>query len=90
MDATQTGQVNSSAADVYEEFFVPGLFREWPARVSDAAAVGPGQRVLDVACGTGVLTREIAGRVDPGGVTVGLDLNQGMLDVARRMSPAVE
>lgn len=90
MDERQTGQVSRSAADIYEEFFVPGLFREWPARVSDAAAVGPGQRVLDVACGTGVLTREIADRVDPGGVAVGLDLNQGMLDVARRMAPAIE
>lgn len=90
MDATQKGQVTQSAADVYEEFFVPALFHEWAARVSDAAAIDSGQRVLDVACGTGVLTRNVAERVRPGGVVIGLDCNEGMLDVARHTSPAIE
>lgn len=57
MDATQTGQVNRSAADVYEEIFVPALFQDWAGPVSEAAGLKPGARVLDVACGTGVLAR---------------------------------
>jgi SAM-dependent methyltransferase len=46
--------------------------------------------VLDVACGTGALTRGVADRVGPTGTVVGLDLNEGMLEVARRKSPTLE
>lgn len=82
----RTGQVTSSAAEVYEQFFVPALFQEWAARVADAAGVQSGQRVLDVACGTGVLARTLAERVGNAGSVVGLDINDGMLSVARRCS----
>lgn len=84
------GQVSRSAAEVYEEFFVPALFRGWTDRVADAAEVAPGDRVLDVACGTGVLARTVIGRVGPAGRVIGLDPNEGMLEVARRASPDVE
>jgi SAM-dependent methyltransferase len=90
MDATVRGQVTRDAADVYEEFFVPALFLEWAAPVSDAGAISSGLTVLDVACGTGVLAREAMGRVRPGGAVVGLDRNEGMLAVARRTSPGIE
>jgi SAM-dependent methyltransferase len=90
MSATETGQVSRSAAEVYDEFFVPSLFQEWPGRVADAAEIRPGQRVLDVACGTGVLARTVAERVGPDGSVVGLDLNSGMLAVARRKAQAIE
>jgi ubiquinone/menaquinone biosynthesis C-methylase UbiE len=90
MDDTLKGQVTRGAAEVYEEFFVPALFSEWAPRVADAARLEPGQKVLDVACGTGVLAREVAPRVAPGGSVVGLDRNEGMLAVARRVAPAVE
>jgi len=90
MDDAIRGQVTRSAADVYEEFFVPALFREWAAPVADAAAISPSQRVLDVACGTGVLAREAARRVAPTGQVVGLDRNEGMLAVARRIAPDVD
>ena len=85
-----TGQVTRSAAEVYEEFFVPALFQEWAARVADAAQLAPGQKALDVACGTGVLAREATRRVQPGGAVVGLDRNEGMLAVARRKAPAID
>lgn len=90
MDATATGQVSRSAADVYEEFFVPALFGGWPPRVAEAAGLGPGARVLDVACGTGVLAREAFGRVQPGGSLVGLDINEDMLAVAHRSAPEID
>ena len=90
MNVAATGQVNRSAADVYEEFFVPALFQEWAARMAEAARLAPGQKVLDVACGTGVLAREAAARVAPDGAVTGLDRNDGMLAVARRKAPALE
>jgi len=60
------GQVTRAAADVYEEFFVPVLFAEWSPRVASAARIRSDERVLDVACGTGVLAREIVRRVGRG------------------------
>jgi ubiquinone/menaquinone biosynthesis C-methylase UbiE len=84
------GQVSPAAATVYEEFFVPALFEQWAGRVLSAARVQRGQRVLDVACGTGVLARHAADRVGPGGNVIGLDVNEGMLDVARSLAPEIE
>ena len=84
------GQVQGSAAAIYQELFVPALFGQWAPRVADAAGIaGGGQRVLDVACGTGVLAREAAARVGPGSV-VGLDRNPVMLEEARRAAPAID
>jgi ubiquinone/menaquinone biosynthesis C-methylase UbiE len=82
-------QTLTDAAAVYEELFVPGMFGEWADLVADAADVGRGQRVLDVACGTGALARAVAARVGPGGSVTGLDLNPGMLSVAARIAPGI-
>lgn len=78
------------AATTYEELMVPALFRQWSSKVADAAGIQPGQRVLDVACGTGVLSREAAARTGPQGAVTGLDPGPGMLEVARRAAPDVE
>jgi SAM-dependent methyltransferase len=75
------------AATGYQELLVPALMQEWAPRVADVAGISPGDRVLDVACGTGVLTREAAGRAGPGGAVTGLDLSPEMLAVAARLSP---
>ena len=80
-------QISSEAADIYEAKLVPAIFGEWAPRIADAAGIGPGQRVLDVACGTGVVGRECARR---GATVTGLDLNDGMLSVARRISPDID
>jgi SAM-dependent methyltransferase len=89
VDSASTGQLTHSAADIYQEFFVPALFREWAPRVAVAAALSPGQTVLDVACGTGVLACEASRCVAPGGTVTGLDRNEGMLAVARRSAPGI-
>ncbi len=78
------------AAEAYEALHVPSLFRQWTAHVLRAARVRPGDRVLDVACGTGVLAREAAARVGPSGSVAGIDPGAGMLAVAERLAPAIE
>jgi ubiquinone/menaquinone biosynthesis C-methylase UbiE len=83
-------QLQIDAASAYEDLFVPALFGQWTSRIAESADVGPGQRVLDVACGTGVLSREVARRVGDDGHAAGLDLLPGMLEVARRVSPEIE
>lgn len=77
-------------AEVYEAEFVPALFGPFAETMVDAAAIRPGQRVLDVACGTGALTRAVAARVGGAGAVIGVDANPEMLAVARRLWPGVE
>jgi demethylmenaquinone methyltransferase/2-methoxy-6-polyprenyl-1,4-benzoquinol methylase len=66
-----------------------GMHHHWRARAADLARVGPGDRALDVATGTGDLAVELAGRVGPGGEVVGLDFAEQMLAIARRKAPAI-
>ncbi|HRW10886.1 MAG TPA: class I SAM-dependent methyltransferase [Caldilineaceae bacterium] len=89
MSTHTDGQVVATAAEIYDEFFVPALFQGWTSRVADVAALQPGERVLDVACGTGILACEAAERVGPDGEVIGLDINDGMLTVARRKNNAI-
>jgi SAM-dependent methyltransferase len=78
-------QLHGSAAERYERWVVP--FVSWPMVLPllDLAGVQPGERVLDLATGTGVLARLAARRVAPGGAVTGLDLNEDMLTVARAL-----
>ena len=82
--------MDEGAATVYEDFFVPALFGQWPPQLLDAVGIGPGDRVLDVGCGTGVVARAAVDRVRPGGRVVGLDASPGMLAVARDRGAGVE
>jgi SAM-dependent methyltransferase len=77
-------------AEVYEAEFVPALFRPFGPVVADVAGIAAGQRVLDVACGTGALTRTVAARVGATGAVLGLDANPEMLAVARRLDTTIE
>jgi ubiquinone/menaquinone biosynthesis C-methylase UbiE len=77
-------------AEVYDEMFVPALFQQWGPIVASAAQIGLGERVLDVACGTGVLAGAALERVGPRGSVAGLDPNADMLSVARRKSARIE
>lgn len=85
-----TLQDQVDAARAYEALFVPALFAQWTPLVAAAARIRAGQRVLDVASGTGVLAREAALRAGPTGYVVGLDPSPGMISVARELAPAVE
>jgi SAM-dependent methyltransferase len=87
---TQATQAQIDAALTYERLFVPAEFQEWAARVSDALDIRPGARVLDVACGTGVLARTIAARIGEDGFVAGVDTDPGMLTVASRLAPNVD
>lgn len=90
MNDTEKGQVTKNAAEVYEEFFLPALFDQWPRRIIEIAELKSGDRVLDVACGTGILARTAVSSVGEKGSVTGLDLNKGMLEVAKQKEPAVE
>lgn len=80
----------SVAAARYEQDLVPALFEPWADVLVDLADLGPGDRVLDLACGTGVVARAAARRVMPDGHVCGLDVNENMLAIARTIRGDIE
>ncbi len=77
--------VYNPGPQTYEASLVPRIFGPWAERLVDAAGLVAGERVLDVACGTGIVARTAAGRVGPGGTVVGVDVNPAMLELARKL-----
>jgi ubiquinone/menaquinone biosynthesis C-methylase UbiE len=75
--------VSGNAAEIYARQLAPAMFAPWAPGLLDTAGVRAGERVIDIACGTGVVTRAAAARVGRHGHVVGLDINAGMLAVAR-------
>lgn len=78
--------IDTTAAEAYERFMVPGLFLGWTERLINLAAPRPGEHVLDVACGTGIGARLAAIRTGSSGQVAGLDIDPGVIEVARRVA----
>src|SRR5262245_19708197 len=70
-------------AESYEHFMVPSLFGPWASHLIQRASPQPGERVLDIACGTGIVARNVVPRVGSKGIVVGLDANPDMIRMAR-------
>ena len=80
-------QLTGSGPDSYERYQVPSVFEPLARMFLKRVPLQPGQRVLDVACGTGVIVRHAAPILGSTGHLVGVDLNSNMLDVARKHAP---
>jgi ubiquinone/menaquinone biosynthesis C-methylase UbiE len=78
-------QVEGSAAESYQRHLVPTVTAGWAAGLLDRVGLRRGERVLDVACGTGVVARVAAERMGPTGRVAGIDINAAMLGVARSL-----
>lgn len=89
MNTHEQWQLTMKAAELYERYPARYILGPWAPLLVDAAHPSAGERVLDVACGTGVIAREAAKRVGPAGRVVGIDLNPGMIAVARSL-PALD
>jgi demethylmenaquinone methyltransferase/2-methoxy-6-polyprenyl-1,4-benzoquinol methylase len=76
--------------DLLNTVMTAGLNRLWNRRVVAATSLNPGGTALDLACGTGSLTRDLARKVGPDGYVLGIDFSQEMLRAARsRLTPGV-
>jgi ubiquinone/menaquinone biosynthesis C-methylase UbiE len=87
MSDQQQWQLDGSAPELYQRYLVPAMTAQWAADLVDGAALRPGERILDVACGPGVVARVAAEHVGSTGRVDALDLNPGMLAVARSLPP---
>ena len=85
MTTHEQWQLTLEAAELYEHCPARYILGPWAPLLVDAANLAPDERVLDVACGTGVVTRIAAKRVGPMGRVVGVDLNPGMIAVAQSL-----
>lgn len=87
MADTERYQLKGNAPQLYELGSVSMIFRPLAELTFEHVSLHEGERVLDAACGTGIITRVAAQRFAHIGNIVGVDLNPGMLDVARENTP---
>ena len=73
----------SYLAESYQRFMVPSLFEPWSFHLIQRANPQLGERVLDIACGTGIVARNVAPHVGSQGIVIGLDVNPDMISMAR-------
>jgi ubiquinone/menaquinone biosynthesis C-methylase UbiE len=86
---SQGFQLEGHGPQAYERYLVPAFFDGCARQLLDLAPPAPGQRVLDVACGTGVVARRArAQQAGGGGTVVGVDVNESMLEVAGKVPAA--
>ena len=78
----------TSVAENYERNLVPIVFAPWADELVDTAALHQGDRVLDVACGTGIVARIAARKLGNTGSVIGLDASAPMITVARAAATA--
>jgi ubiquinone/menaquinone biosynthesis C-methylase UbiE len=76
-----------TAPENYEQYFVPAIGRPLAEDLVSRAHLVAGERIVDVACGTGIVARIAADKVGPDGAVNAVDMNPGMLAVARATSP---
>jgi len=87
VDRREQWQLDGSAPELYQRYLVPGVTAHWAIDLVTRIQLRPGERVLDVACGTGVVARAAAEQVGANGHVAAIDLNPGMLAVARDLAP---
>jgi ubiquinone/menaquinone biosynthesis C-methylase UbiE len=76
--------------EMYERALVRPLFQPWAEDMIRRVGIAPGERVLDIACGTGIAARLAKQYAGSKGRVVGVDVNPGMLSVARSVAPDIE
>jgi SAM-dependent methyltransferase len=86
MENTSSWPLHGTAAETYERYIVPAWMGAWTEALIERAGIAPGDRVLDVACGTGIVARKAAQLVGLSGNVMGFDADHNMLSAARKFA----
>lgn len=81
---------NASFPEIYEKVLIGPLFRPWAEALLAESRLAPGERLLDLACGTGIVARLACERVGAEGKVVGVDAAAPMLEMARSQAPEID
>lgn len=91
---TDYWNIPGSPVEIYQDIFIPAMIGEWVPHMLALVDLRSGEKVLDVACGTGVITRAAAEAVGTGGSVTGVDISPDMLNLARKLNdgtfPAID
>ena len=80
-------QLSGNMAERYEEYLVPVIFMPWANHLIARAGLVPGDSLLDLACGTGIVARLAA---QSGVMATGGDINPAMLAVAKERAAGLD
>ena len=81
---------STPSSEIYERFMVPAMFARWAEILLELVDPQPGERVLDLACGTGIVARTGAPMVQPDGEVFGVDINPTQIITARNIAPSID
>jgi ubiquinone/menaquinone biosynthesis C-methylase UbiE len=90
MATAEQGVLTSSLPELYERLLVGPLFRPFAQELLDRTALSANARLLDVACGTGIVARLAQHTLGERGRVVGVDASPAMLAVARSVAPTID
>ena len=90
MAEQESYQLQGNAPQIYEEHSVSTIFQPLAKLTLHHVDVEESARVIDVACGTGIVGRLVAEKLGKSGSVVGVDLNDGMIEVAKRSAPVTD
>jgi ubiquinone/menaquinone biosynthesis C-methylase UbiE len=90
MAASPPGLFSSSLPEIYERYLVAPLFRPFAQELLDRVGIGQNVRLLDIACGTGIVARLAQDIAGDRARIVGVDVSPGMLAMARSMAPTID
>lgn len=82
-------QATTPPSEIYERYMVPGIFARWSKVLLELVTPQPGERVLDLACGTGIVARTVAPMVQPGGEVIGVDFSPAQIATAGSIDSSI-
>lgn len=89
MNVKSGWQLSEDGPNAYEKYVVPAFSKAWAQEIVNRACLLGGEKVLDVACGTGLVARVAAEKIKDGGIIHGIDINEAMIKKAKEIETGI-